>query len=380
VEPVLYKGNPKLCSDGLKIDPPPPVGTAAYSWSFGDPPTSVTVTVTVYYTAMGMEFDWSSSYPISRVVAKGGREGAYIYDYPAGTTGDTGLHAPMNPSGKWADLSWVGFCPGKPGDEPPVEPEGVISGAKYYDRDMDGIWDTDEPPLAGWPITLVAEGYSETVLTNEIGEFAFSDLPAGHYEVHEAAPPTGSCWRQTAPESGYYEIHLDENEIVSGLDFGNVCMLTATGGYTIGYWSNRNGQAVLTANPGWMALLSGLNLVKKDGTAFDPTSYAGFKSWLLGAEATNMSYMLSAQLAATRLNIAYRGADYTGHGIVLDGTWVSISDVINAANAFLGANPVTTSGSTARAMAEMYKNILDDLNNNRLTVIPYDPCPLPVWE
>lgn len=380
VEPVMYKGNPTLCEDGLKLDPPPPIGTTTYSWSFGDPPTTVTVTVSVYYTDMGMEFDWSSDHPISRVVAKGGREGAHIYEYPSGTTGDVGLHAPMNPSGKWADLSWVGFCPGMSYDDPPVEPEGVLSGAKYYDRDMDGTWDLDEPPLAGWPITLVAEDYSETVMTNDSGEFYFSNLPAGRYEIHEATPPVGSCWHQTAPEGGYYELYLDEDEIVSGLDFGNVCMTTTTGGYTIGYWGNKNGQAVLAANPGWMALLSGLNLVKKDGTAFDPVNYAGFKSWLQGAEATNMSYMLSAQLAATKLNIAYNGADYSGYGIVLDGGWMPIGDVIDAANAFLAAHPVTTSGSGARMMAEMYKDILDDLNNNRLVVIPYDPCPLPEWE
>lgn len=379
VAPILYKGNPVLCADGLKIDPPPPVGTSVYSWTFGDPPTTVTVTVTVYYTAMGMEFDWSSDYPIGTVVAKGGNQGAYIYEYPAGTTSDTGLHTPMNPSGKWADLSWVGFCPGEPGEEPPVEPEGVLSGAKFYDRDMDGVWDLDEPPLEGWPITLVADGYSETVLTNAIGEYTFADLPAGHYEIHEAAPPVGSCWHQTAPEGGHYALDLHEDEIVSGLDFGNVCMTTTTGGYTIGFWGNKNGQAKLAANPGWTALLSSLNLVKKDGTAFDPADYAAFKAWLRAAEATNMSYMLSAQMAATVLNINYMGARYSGYGVVIGGSWVSIPSVIAQANAFLAANPVTTSGA-ARTTAEMYKDIFDGLNNNSLMVIPYDPCPLPVWE
>jgi hypothetical protein len=46
-----------------------------------------------------------------------------------------------------------------------------------------------------------------------------------------------------------------------------------------------------------------LNLRDGAGNNFDPASYAAFRSWLLSATATNMSYMLSAQLAAMELNV-----------------------------------------------------------------------------
>lgn len=381
VEPELYKGNPKLPEGCLKIEDPV---SGRYQWMVGSVP--VTVTVTVRYTDMGQVFDWSSTYPISQVVAKGGREGAYIYKYGPGVTSDTYLHAPMNPSGKWADLSWIGFCPGVPGGGNGAVPEAIVSGAKFYDRDTDGVWDLDEPPIAGWPITLEAlengvAHYTETVLTNEIGEFEFGDLPAGTYRISEATPPAGSPWRQTAPASGTFLVEVEEGEIVDDLYFGNVCMVRATGGLTLGFWSNRNGQAVLArpANAGWMALLTSYNLVNEQGLAFDPTSYSAFRTWLLNARAVNMSYMLSAQMSATLLNTAYAGANYNGQGVIIDGRWVSIADVIHHANTHLGMHPVTRESSAHRSMAEMYKDIFDGLNNNTQVVIPYAPYPLPIW-
>ena len=51
------------------------------------------------------------------------------------------------------------------------------------------------------------------------------------------------------------------------------------------------------------ALDTALNLRNANGTNFDPSSYNTFRSWLLSATATNMAYMLSAQLAATSLGL-----------------------------------------------------------------------------
>lgn len=381
VEPELYKGNPKLCEGGLKIDPPPASGTVvSVPWMVGSTP--VTVTVSVYETAMGQAFDFSSTYPITRAVAKGGSQGAYLYDYDPAVTDDTLLHTPVTgKSGMWADLSWIGFCFGETedGDNGDVEAKAVLSGAKFYDRDMDGVWDLDEPPLEGWLITLVGDDYTESMLTNSIGEYSFIDLPAGTYTITEAAPPHGSCWHQTAPAGGSHTVEVSEGQNVPGLDFGNVCMVYTTHGKTLGFWSNKNGQAVLSVNPGWAGMLRSYNLVVESGASFDPTTYAQLRSFLLNARAVNMSNMLSAQMSATLLNEHYGGQSFDGLGIVVDGSWKPIADVITEANAFLGANPVTRDGSMHRAEAEWYKCVFDGLNNNVRMVIPVDPCPVPVW-
>ena len=45
------------------------------------------------------------------MIAKGGPN-ANVYTYLGGSTGDTGLHAPTGPSGRFAGLSHISFCYG----------------------------------------------------------------------------------------------------------------------------------------------------------------------------------------------------------------------------------------------------------------------------
>ena len=76
---------------------------------------------------------------------------------------------------------------------------------------------------------------------------------------------------------------------------------------TLGFWSNKNGLA--TMNDGGsvcseLALLNGLYLRNAAGTRMNfGCDYNAFKNWLLSATATNMAYMLSAQLEAMELNV-----------------------------------------------------------------------------
>ena len=72
---------------------------------------TLTVTIDVRDTAAGQVFDWTSNIGVDRVIAKGGNTAnIYTYDPPAESTGDTGLHAPANASGKFAGLSHISFC------------------------------------------------------------------------------------------------------------------------------------------------------------------------------------------------------------------------------------------------------------------------------
>jgi len=73
---------------------------------------TLTVTIDVNETEDGPVFDWTSNIGVDAVFVKGGPGGLlYVYDPPEESTGDTGLHAPVNPAnGKFYGLSHVSFC------------------------------------------------------------------------------------------------------------------------------------------------------------------------------------------------------------------------------------------------------------------------------
>jgi hypothetical protein len=82
---------------------------------------------------------------------------------------------------------------------------------------------------------------------------------------------------------------------------------------TLGFWSNNNGQAIMKSNDNFasaIAFLNSLNLRNVNGSEFNITQaglngYKQYRTWLLNATATNMAYMLSAQLSAMELNVLY---------------------------------------------------------------------------
>jgi hypothetical protein len=99
-------GNP-VCSQlgydfGIKIDRGGSTNVNG-TWQVG---TLGSVTV----TGNGTVFDWTSTFGIDAVSAKGGRDGAIVYRYEPESTGDTGLNPPINPSGSPAQISHLDFC------------------------------------------------------------------------------------------------------------------------------------------------------------------------------------------------------------------------------------------------------------------------------
>jgi hypothetical protein len=117
-------------------------------------------------------------------------------------------------------------------------------------------------------------------------------------------------------------------------------------------------------------MLVALNLRNANGTNFDPGNYAALKNWLLNATATNMAYMLSAQLATMELNvfngIANGNAFYVPAG-------KTINQIMSDANTSLGLYGLTLSGHPQRANQEQLKIWLDALNNNAGVLSP-TPC------
>jgi LPXTG-motif cell wall-anchored protein len=86
----------------LKVEEPVADGT------FTDGTLSVTIDVTD--TDDGPVFSWTSNIGVDAVFVKGG-PGGLLYVYDPESTGDTGLHAPVNPqNGKFFGLSHLSFC------------------------------------------------------------------------------------------------------------------------------------------------------------------------------------------------------------------------------------------------------------------------------
>jgi hypothetical protein len=254
----------------------------------------------------------------------------------------------------------------------------VIFGEKFYDTNANGVHDGGEPVIPGWRIEKQPPNNADVTYTGTNGQYSFVvDPNSGLYTISEVPPPPGwypvGKWLNTTAKSGDVTV---ESSDVHGPDFGNVC-LGPGGGLTLGFWSNRNGQALFGSDD--LALMVSLNLRKANGTNFDPTSYSGFRSWILSATATNMAYMLSAQLAAMELNVN-NGKVSGGSIIYAPGTtsansfgFASVSAVMAEANTELGLHGYVVASGPTRTYQEALKNALDKANNN-LNFVQSGPC------
>ena len=95
------------------------------------------VNVTVNDTSDGPSVDWSSNLPIVTLFVKGG-DASNKYVYNPAVTSDTGQPRPLNPNGKWADLSHLVFCYTSP------PPTGSLTVIKRVVNDDDGNASSDD--------------------------------------------------------------------------------------------------------------------------------------------------------------------------------------------------------------------------------------------
>ncbi|MBI1756478.1 MAG: hypothetical protein HYR64_05165 [Fimbriimonas ginsengisoli] len=260
-----------------------------------------------------------------------------------------------------------------------------LCGLKFYDTNANGVQDGGEPGIGCFKITITATEpngsvVTQTLYTNPDGTFCSQLFPDGTtYKVNEVLP-VGS-WQQTAGIGGYsgtitgggppYSVNFTIAN-VTGLTFGNL-KLGAGGGLTLGFWSNKNGQAVMTSigMSSCLSILNACNLRNANGTIATFSTYSAFKTWLLNATATNMAYMLSAQLATMRLNVL---AGYVSSGSLvyapgcgntgIGNNYITIGDLLAAAKASLAVNGYTVAPSAIRNYQECLKNALDSANNN----------------
>ena len=245
---------------------------------------------------------------------------------------------------------------------------GNVSACKYYDFNANGTFDPGEQGLDGWPMTIdPLDGATPNVATQltNAGCVTWSTLDPGFnpYSVTEGTPNEPNWFHSTT-------VTLPVNVVVGQtqtVDFGNYCKVPS-GGLTLGFWSNKNGQALITAAD--LLALRNLCLRNADGSNFDPTTNAQVKSFLLGANATNMANMLSAQLTAMTLNIRHGFVDANAFDLCSHKT---VGQLTTDANTSLCANGLTFSGSPDRAPQEAMKNCIDTLNNGG-PVVPVTPC------
>jgi hypothetical protein len=278
-----------------------------------------------------------------------------------------------NPGGVYK--VWVSKDPGFPESESktdnfkvnaeePVQPANLTV-IKFYDANANGIND-DGILITGWKVNIT------DLMTLIRYTTASVLLDPDDYTVSEF-DPIETTWRNTTPKSVDITLGPGEEETV---EFGNLC-LGPGGGHTLGFWSNKNGQGYIDTND--LSNLSSLNLKTADGNNFNPANYASFRTWILNAKATNMAYMLSAQLAAMELNV-YNGPVNGNAIIYAPGTtsanalgYATVNAVMAEANTELGLHSVTLAGRPYRAYQEALKNALDAANNNMNFVQP-GPC------
>lgn len=285
------------------------------------------------------------------------------------------------------------------GTTPPTGQQGSISGLKFYDTNANGVLDATESPIQGWQID--SDSAIARACTDATGTANFTPVDSGvNYNLTEVPPPPGfvptpgAVWVPTTLTSGSTQVGG------AAVGFGNVCIGGGTGARTLGFWSNKNGQNQETIAD--FTSLTGLNLVNANGSAreFGDTAATlaadktALNSFLLGATATNMANMLSAQLAAMQLNVNHGVA---GGSLVYAGAFpqactnlslglapanasgfISVTDLMGDANTVLGTYTQTIAASDVRTCEEYLKTALDKANNNLNFAEPGPAsCPLP---
>jgi hypothetical protein len=101
-----------------------------------------------------------------------------------------------------------------------------------------------------------------------------------------------------------------------------------------------------------------------------------FRTWLLNANSTNMSYMLSAQSAAMSLNVF--AGKVSGTALVYAPNtnsatafgFATVNALMAEANSALGTDGYTPANDVNRGYQERLKNALDKANNNLNFVLP----------
>jgi hypothetical protein len=336
----------------------------------GTPPLDINNLPTTQVHVTDGEFD--QCYQLSAILVKAS-DGTPGYDDTPNNGGEYKAWVSTDPTFVNSSTKTDNFKVRDNGGNPPET--ATLTVQKFYDANANGVND-GEALLDGWQVTLDDANHISfhSVRYTPVNII----LDPGSYIVTES-DTIETNWVHTTANAVPVTLAAGETRNV---EFGNVC-LGAGGGRTLGFWSNKNGQATMAAGPGGMegelAFLSSLNLRTGLGGDFDPATYASFRSWLLNGNAVNMAYMLSVQLSAMELNV-YNGFVSGGALVYAPGAqgavngFMTVSALMAEANTELGLHGETFDGSAFRSYQEALKNALDQGNNN-LNFVQATACP-----
>ncbi|MGE3799844.1 MAG: SdrD B-like domain-containing protein [Candidatus Kapaibacterium sp.] len=94
--------------------------------------------------------------------------------------------------------------------------DGILTGAKFWDKNCDGKRNPGEPGIPGWTIVL---SNGDTAITDALGNYYFTGLVPGPYMVSEMNQPG---WTQSYPTApGIHNVLLNPGQVIGNLDFGN---------------------------------------------------------------------------------------------------------------------------------------------------------------
>ncbi|HEY2015974.1 MAG TPA: hypothetical protein VGH38_20870, partial [Bryobacteraceae bacterium] len=305
-----------------------------------------------------------------------------------------------------------------------------LSGLKFYDADTSGTQNNGEAGIQSFKIniTYCATGatctsatpgaLSTQVTTGPNGTFTWN-APGSitSFLVCEVLPTTGGWVQTTTGNSGNCWSGTVGSGTQTALTFGNICQ-GAGGALSKGFWSNKNGQSVLSANDqAWRHVLNGdlscpgpfcaVNgpapyLRNLDGSYYSVSTSASFSTvaasfgtWLTsGTSASNMAGQLSAQTAAMALNVDMVGGASFGLGPVGSGAlvyagpapaacsvpgltngFISITNLLNYSVNQLRNDGLTTAAGTDRTCQTWAELALDSGNNNK-NFVQAKACPV----
>jgi hypothetical protein len=237
----------------------------------------------------------------------------------------------------------------------------TISGIVFDDFNADGTQNAGEPGLAGVEVQLIGTSGTSTTTSAADGSYTFLAVADGEYEVKQIVDPL-SGRIATTPSSSL--VTVCGCGTAQGADFGQNLVNTNCDGHTIGFWRNKHGRDLVDSH-NLLSELGAMNVVDENGDYFTTNSINEYKKWLKDAKATNMAYMLSAQLTAMNFNVR---VGFVGGSCMIDDPnlgQVSISSVINDAIASLATDPYTPQGHAQRDYQEQLKDALDAANNNQ---------------
>src|SRR5438094_476976 len=127
---------------------------------------------------------------------------------------------------------------------PTLPTQSRITGIKFYDTNASGQQDPGELVIPGWRVEKTPPTTPDVTYTDSSGVYQYLVNNDGTvYTITEVPPNPGwfplGIWQNTTLTSGSATA---TGSGVNGPNFGNVC-LGAGGGLTLGFWSNKNGQA-----------------------------------------------------------------------------------------------------------------------------------------